>query len=255
MEISPTVLEVETFPTISMHCEICNSNQTFKLEHLSVSSVQVPYLNFPSKGEIFTLNYLCAGCSAFMRVFLVKVSDNCDYAIKVGQYPGIDISIEKDVEKSLGKYVDIFKKGRICEAQGYGIGAYSYYRRIVESLIDELLDGIPELLDNEKKDEYLKALEKTKNLQHTSEKIEIVKDLLPPILTADGLNPLGALYGILSEGIHNNSDDECIYVAGEIRTILIFLLKEVISLKHSRKEYSESMKIIKKNLEKSKQRN
>jgi hypothetical protein len=116
-----------------------------------------------------------------------------------------------------------------------------YYRRIVESIIDELLDDISELIDGDQKDKYLKALQKTKNVQNTSDKIALVKDLLPPVLNADGYNPLGALYKILSEGIHNKSDDECVDIANTVRMILIFLVKQIIRYKTEKKEFTENM--------------
>lgn len=82
-----------------------------------------------------------------------------------------------------------------------------------------MLDNISELLDGNEKDKYLLALQETKNVQNTSKKIALVKDLLPPILSANGFNPLGTLYKILSEGIHNKSDDECVDIANSIRII------------------------------------
>jgi len=232
------------FPTVNLFCETCNSEQTFAIREYINTSGYVNVANPVSKGEVFTLHYLCAGCKKFVRVFSLKVSDNLDYIMKVGQYPGIDISIDKDIKKSLGKHIDLFRKGLICETQGYGIGAYSYYRRIVELIIDELLEDISELIEGDKKDKYLAALQETKKTQKTSEKIALVKDLLPPVLIANGLNPLGALYQILSEGIHNKSDDDCISIAHNIRAILKFLVKQIIISQKERKEFTDSMKKI-----------
>jgi hypothetical protein len=144
-----------------MFCEICNSKQTFTISDCyNLKGYSINVSNPESKGEVFTLHYTCAGCNKFIRVFLVKINDNLDYILKVGQYHGFDISINKDINKSLGQHADLFKKGLICETQGYGIGAYSYYRRIVELITDELLDDISELLDGDKRDRYKEALEK-----------------------------------------------------------------------------------------------
>ena len=148
------------FPSINMFCEKCKSDQTFRIKGYINTIGYTSVGNPGSKGEVFTFHYICAGCNEFVRVFLVKVSDNLDYLMKVGQYPGIEISIDEDVKKSLGNYVDIYQKGLICERNGYGIGAYSYYRRIVELIIDELLDDISELLDGDEKDKYIEALQK-----------------------------------------------------------------------------------------------
>jgi hypothetical protein len=241
--------EVSKFPSVNMYCNVCKSNETFTFwyylntsHELGTSSSGIIYPK--TKGEVFTLHYACAACGKFLRVFVVKVSNNLDYIMKVGQYPGIDISIDKDIERSLGKHAALFKQGLICETNGFGIGAYSYYRRIVELTIDELLGDISELLDGDNKEKYLEALQKTKELQKTSDKIELVKDILPPVLIANGLNPLGTLYKILSEGIHNKTDDNCINIANNIRIILLFLIKQVVLSKNEKEEFTENMKIL-----------
>lgn len=226
-------------PAINVYCEKCNSNQTFLMINDYTRSSFSPVT--PSKGEILKFDYLCASCRTFHRVFLVKVSDNLDHLIKAGQYPEIDISIDKAIEKALGENRPLFRKGLICEAQGYGIGAYAYYRRIVELMIDELINDIYELIDASEKEEYREVLEKTKSTQHTSEKINLVKEFLPSSLRPGNRNPLGVLYGILSEGIHNKSDDECINIAKEVKFTLEYLIKQVTISKQEKKEFTESM--------------
>jgi hypothetical protein len=51
---------------------------------------------------------------------------------KVGQFPPWSIRVDRNAEQILGQHVEIYKRGLTCESQGYGIGAFSYYRRIVE---------------------------------------------------------------------------------------------------------------------------
>ncbi len=40
----------------------------------------------------------------------------------------------------LGEHLKDYRKGLICENHSYGVGAYSYYRRIIENVIDDLLN-------------------------------------------------------------------------------------------------------------------
>lgn len=227
--------------SIHMDCEVCNSEQTFIMTNES----DLKYDNrINAHGNIIHLNYKCAGCEDFQRVFSIKVSDKSEYMMKTGQYPKPDISIDKSISKALGEHEELFKKGLICESQSYGIAAYAYYRRIVEKVIDELLDDITDLVDASDKIQYEEALKKTKETSFAKDKIELVKDLLPTSLKPNGMNPLGSLYGILSEGMHAKSDDECIEIAGHIKTILVFFIKQVIQSKQESKEFTASMKKI-----------
>ena len=49
-------------------------------------------------------------------------------------------------------------KGLVSESQGYGIGAFAYYRRIVEEIIDEMLKQIGDLISGVDKERYAAAL-------------------------------------------------------------------------------------------------
>ena len=68
--------------------------------------------------------------------------------------------------------------------------------------------------------------------------------MLPKSLQVDGMNPLKELYGVLSQGIHNETDEECIEKAETIRRILVFLVNQVIRTKKDKKSFTEGMKKI-----------
>ena len=117
------------------------------------------YNNYPVEGLTFRLKYICAHCQKFARYFFVKVADDKKSIMKVGQYPAWDVSTDPNIERMLGEHADYFKKGLICESQGYGIGAFAYYRRIVEEIIGQLLEDIAGLLSGDEHDKYVQALE------------------------------------------------------------------------------------------------
>ena len=73
------------------------------------------------------------------------------YMEKIGQYPGWNIEMDKELEKMLGEHTKYYKRGLICESQSYGIGAYAYFRRITEDIIDELLESILGLVEEDEK--------------------------------------------------------------------------------------------------------
>lgn len=227
-------------PNINLYCKKCKSIQTFYMEDYWFEKGEA--INQPSNGKVLRATYRCAKCKSFTQHYSIKISENLDYIMKVGQYPPWEISVDKELKKMLGDHEENYKKGLTCESQGYGIGAYAYYRRIVEEVIDELLDGIADLISGEDKEKYLKALEEAKKSHKAEDKIKIVKELLPPVLMPEGNNPLKLLYSQLSSGIHALSDEECLEKANYIRNILLFLVKEIISHRNSAKEFNDSIK-------------
>lgn len=138
--------------------------------------------------------------------------------------------------------MSFFRKGLVCESQSYGIGAFAYYRRITEEIIDELLDSIGDLIEPENKEKYLSVLQLTKNTRVTQEKIDLVKDLLPSILRPNGMNPLAVLHSELSDGLHGQTDEMCLEKAEHIKSILFFLIIQILQTKESGKLFSQSMR-------------
>jgi hypothetical protein len=132
----------------------------------------------------------------------------------------------------------------VCESQSYGIGAFAYYRRIVEEIINELLDEITDLIPEAEKPAYEEALAKAKETRVTQDKIDLVKDLLPPILRPDGMNPLGVLHSALSEGLHGQTDEHCLELAEQLRQVLVFLVNQVSATRTAAKSFTASMRTL-----------
>lgn len=228
--------------SINMVCLECGSVQTFKMVNDYDEAYR--FTDIDSAGEIIRLLYRCQSCLKFSRQFHVFISPELDYMYKFGQYPEWEIKMDINLERTLGKHSKTFRKGLVCESQGYGIGAFSYYRRIIEDIIDELLDSILDLIDEEYKVEYEEALVKTKQTRVTQEKIDLVKDLLPAILKPNGMNPLGVLHSELSEGLHAETDQACLENANHIKSILTFLINQIIQSKESARLFTSSMKSL-----------
>jgi len=224
-------------PPIRMHCQTCDCLQTFNMSNEYYDGYAY---DDQCTGKIIRVVYLCAACKKYERFFLVQFAD--DYAMKVGQCPPWEITPDKKLTELLGEHQDYYKKGLVCESQGYGIGAYAYYRRIIEAIIDSLLDSIADLIPESEKQQYIEALNKTKETIIAKEKIELVKDLLPEILRPDGTNPLNLLHSTLSEGLHAKTDEECLNIAGSIRDILVFLVNQIFQTKESSKKFTTRMR-------------
>jgi len=238
----PSTLDNLSMPPINMECRNCGSVQTFNM--INKYYEDKPHMNYKSNDEKLRLLYKCQSCRSFTRQFQIYISPDLDYYYKFGQYPEWEIKMDKNLEKTLGKQAKTFRKGLVCESQGYGIGAFAYYRRIIEEIIDELLESITDLVETENKEKYLAALEETKKTRVTQEKIELIKDLLPTILRPDGMNPLGVLHSELSEGLHAETDQNCLENASHIKDILTFLINQIIQSKEAAKQFTSSMKSL-----------
>lgn len=242
-------------PAIHMYCWICDSGQTFNMvnEYYEVDYRQ----DVNSIGKTLRARYICSACQNSTRLFFIRFSteeisakneDGTDIEetaitlTKVGQDPSWNIEMDNELEKLLDGHAEYYKKGLICESQGYGIGAFAYFRRIVEEIIDQLLGFVEELLEGENKEKYRLALDQVKRTTVAQEKIKLVKDLLPSSLRPEGMNPLSVIHSALSEGLHAENDAECLEYADEIRNSVVFLVNKLIRTKVENKSFTEGMK-------------
>jgi hypothetical protein len=244
-------------PAIHMFCVTCSSDQTFNMLN---DYAEVDYNDDRIVNEVIVRAlYCCSACGIYQRRFLIRffhedehsedetgatVTSKKVFMQKVGQYPGWSILMDPELEKLLGDHAEYYKRGLANEAQGYGIGALAYYRRIIEEVIDHLLESIEEFAEPEEKENYDSALKAVKNTRVTEEKIRLVKDVLPASLRPNGINPLGIIFSALSEGLHAQSEEDCLECAETIRDALVFLVNRVVKIKATNKSFSDSMKKI-----------
>lgn len=135
---------------------------------------------------------------------------------KVGQFPSIaDIHIGeiKQYNKVLSKeQMREFTKGIGLAANGVGVGSFVYLRRIFEGLI---YDTAQEIVANGE-------LDKVKfDQSRMNEKINLIKNYLPDFLVKNK-----TIYNILSKGIHELSEKECLDYFNVVRQGIELILDE-----------------------------
>ena len=184
----------------------------------------------------FTQHYTgeCQFCKKNKIHFLIngfterdKEDNKRFYIRKVGQLPAPEINLDSNLESFLSEEDKGFYKKALMNLQyGYGIGAFSYFRRIVqneiESIANKLADG-----NSENKGSILKAIEDYKQNKVMKNLINDITKYLPKRILDIGDNPLLVLYGQLSDGIHNLSEEECIERSKAIDVLLRFVFKEL----------------------------
>ena len=136
--------------------------------------------------------------------------------MKVGQYPSVaDIHIGqiKQYDKLLSKEdLREFSRAIGLAANGVGIGSFVYLRRIFENLIEEAYKQALSNGDVEE-DVFMRI--------RMDEKIGVLKDYLPKTLVE-----IKQIYGILSKGIHELSEKECLSYFAAMRMGIEIILDD-----------------------------
>lgn len=188
-----------------------------------------------------TLNFKCLSCRQQRKTFLVNISLNVDKVtfVKVGEFPRKNMAVDPELKKFLKNDKDNYIKAEVCLSNGYGVGAFAYFRRIIESNIYQLLDNIA--TDSESDQSIIDAIAELKSTSPMSDRIAIAKKALPGYLSPNGLNPLGQIYKQLSEGVHALPDDECLKRAKIIKSCLVFLVGELAQRKRNIDQFTANI--------------
>ncbi len=189
-------------------------------------------------------------CGEYVRLMTLECtcsmdnSHNLDYVVitddykmkKIGQFPSVaDLSFPelKEYNKILSNEdLKEFKRAIGLFAQGIGVGSFVYLRRIFERIIDTakqraITDGAIE------EETYIKS--------HVDERIKMLEKYLPKVLVESTV-----FYGIVSKGIHELSEQDCILFFPVLRDFIFLILRQ---WEQTRKE-KETEEEIKKSLSK-----
>lgn len=193
-------------PRINAYCPRCGQDRVFQVKQLSESCaiMHSPQgrLNLTLGRVIKTNNLNCLLSCALHPEHII--SANFIFLgkklIKTGQYP----SIAETTIPEYKKYKAVLNEEKHKElirgigliSHGVGIGAFVYLRRIFEYLIEEA--------HHKAKDDN--GWDESAFLQNRmGEKIELLKLHLPQFLVENR-----KLYAILSKGVHELSENECL---------------------------------------------
>ena len=219
-------------PDIELYCaaEKCKGRRFFKAATNSVF-VERDEWNYNY------VKYVCRNCNKTTKIFSVAAKAKDDsptsfigFIQKFGELPQYGPHTPSRLITLIGADRELFLKGRRAEINGLGIGAFAYYRRVVEHekgrIIGEMAK-VANLLGAQP--ETLQKFEDAAAESQFSKAIEMVKGAIPDGLLISGHNPLTLLHAALSEGLHSRDDSHCLDLAESIR-LLLGELAERISL-------------------------
>ncbi len=199
--------------------------------------------------------YVCKNCNVNRKLFALKVEWKKDpggpgVATKIYQEPPFGNPIPKRLFEIIGEANrEFFLQARRAIARGLGIGAYGYYRRIVENTKLHLVLSVLEVAKaTNAPSAQVQLLERAQKETQFSKAIELLRDVgaVPPVLLIRGHNPLALLHDLFSEGIHKFSDTECLDRARDGEVILCELASRMQLASEEQKAVSQALTNIMK---------
>jgi len=210
--------------TIDAYCIWCNKESVFDTtQHLNTN-------DYPGYQTYEQLEYWKNHGNGFLRIthrcsresnhqYFAYYFKEGDSFLKIGQWPSaadFQIPQAEQYRKILDeKQYKEFTRAIGLAAHGVGIGSFVYLRRVFENLIEEAHTKAQAENKEFPNNEYLKA--------RMDEKIKIIKDHLPEFLVENR-----SLYAILSTGIHDLTENECLQYFETVKIGIEQILDEKI---------------------------
>ena len=201
--------------TIDSYCIECGQTSVFKVQFRRYVPNLDKYLEDYLNDAKFGIELYCSRDDEHKMLFyFVKKGGKLS---KVGQTPSIADLYGHDVKRYRsvlgGKYIE-FTRAIGLAANGIGIGSFAYLRRVFHELIEKAHERAKQELDWD--DDNFQQL-------YVQDKIKRLSDYLPKAMV-DNAN----IYAILSKGIHELSEEECLEYYATIKMGIELILDEEI---------------------------
>lgn len=157
--------------------------------------------------------YRCKDCESepFSVWFMWWVERGKSFIVKAGQFPKLEVTLPKAFEKALGdQKAGFYRRGMTSRHNGYGIGALAYFRRVIESTVDDMLKVLEEaMVATDTDPAAIERLRTAREGREFEDKVKLAAEVIPEHLKPGGTNPFADLHGLLSIGLHGLTDEEC----------------------------------------------
>ena len=244
--VDPHSSERINAPDLILHCshESCDGDRFFRCID---GWTNRPFLSQDAVKHLY-IRYQCDNCKNTKKVYslaAIITTIPSGMCFKFGEYPPYGAPVPPRLIKLIGPDREIFLKGRRCENQGLGIGAFAYYRRVVENQKNRILEEIIKVskkigASQDKIDTLSDAIEETQ----FSTALNMAKDAIPESLLIDGHSPMRLLHRSLSRGVHELSDEECLELASTVRLVLAELSEKLFLLLKDKAELTKAISTL-----------
>lgn len=217
--------------TIDSYCPKCEEHSVFtRIQNKSVRIYDGYEVSF---GHAFQ-KFQCARNHSHSLNFILYLSGEDHSLQKVGQNPSVADLNMHDVKKYSSvlskQYFNELKKAIGLVAHGVGVGSFVYLRRIFENLIEEAR------IEAAKDDSFDEQAFRTARM---NDKIKMLSGHLPPFLVENH-----QLYGILSKGVHELSEQECLDAFPVVKVGIELILDEHIVEKQRKDKIEATRKAL-----------
>jgi len=173
-------------PVLLLHCnhDDCNGLRYFEAVE-NGHFIEGFHIN-----NIFLI-YICKNCGKSSKLFALSArkmrSISQDKILKYGEHPPFGPPIPSKAITLIRPDRELLFTGYRAENQGMGIGAFVYYRRVVENQKNSIFDEIIKVTKKLNPDDpVIKDLENAKKKKQFSTAVEEIKQALPQILLIKG---------------------------------------------------------------------
>ena len=202
--------------------------------------------------------YMCRNCHASVKVFAVilRVTSRPDpnrtfratntaelTIVKIAERPRLGERIPPRLRRFTGDHFPTLEKAWRSEQLGFGIGAFAYYRRVVEDSWKKILGEMRRAAD--KLDNcagVIADIDSAMSERQFSKSIASIKTAFPEELRVHGSNPLLLLHSATSIGLHGLSDEDCLTHAHDVRVVLVEMVERVDRVLSDARTSAESVK-------------
>lgn len=233
-----------SFPnTLRLYCleEECKTTQVWEKK-------SGPYLGGSSTVvDTFTgASFKCRNCQrSEVHYFLhFNVNEIRGEITKVGQWPPLGREPDPVVCSEWGRAdVLLYRDAMTFRNANKGIAALPYLRRIIEKHIHDILDLLGDANQRKPIPGFDQAkLASVRNSHRFSEKLDFAREYLPTDLTPSGSpNPIGTLYELISDGLHERTEEECVDVFDRCRTAFEYIVKKLTEAKREDEAYLDAI--------------
>jgi hypothetical protein len=240
-----------SWPDVDLYCYECKGERCFTATDYTDDRIE------PRKRVKAFVDYGCRNCRRGRKTYALQIvaaalpSDDpraqslAGKVLKLGETPPFGPPLPARVLRLVQPDKDLLVQGWRAERQGLGIGAFAYYRRVVERQKDRLFDEVIRVARKKSADAVLIGdLERAKTAPSFERAIEEIEPAVPESLMLGHHNPFKLLHRALSLGVHNDSDEECLGLATAIRTVLIELSDEAAQALASTAELDAAVSLL-----------